>query len=181
DISPSTTEGIDKAFPEAGEQDFTSTNWRHPHIASLETLIKQHNEIIGTPIVTPICLNFNEDGDGNKGKDDRQGPRDEGDEDLKKPYKEVMKSSFARRIIEFSAPSHRMPTSLKIYDGSTDPDDHITRFVREANQGEWEMPVWCRMFHQTLDGPARGWFGRLPNGCIDSWTDLRDKFSERFA
>ncbi|GJZ54571.1 reverse transcriptase domain-containing protein [Tanacetum coccineum] len=74
-----------------------------------------------------------------------------------------------------------MPTNLKIYDGSTDPDDHITHFVGAVNQGEWEMPVWCRMFQQTLDGPARGWFDRMPNGCIDSWADLCEKFAERFA
>ncbi|GKF62842.1 reverse transcriptase domain-containing protein [Tanacetum coccineum] len=43
------------------------------------------------------------------------------------------------------------------------------------------MPVWCRMFQQTLDGPARGWFDRMPNGCIDGWADLREKFTERFA
>ncbi|GKD99488.1 reverse transcriptase domain-containing protein [Tanacetum coccineum] len=77
--------------------------------------------------------------------------------------------------------SHRIPTNLKIYDGSTDPDDHITRFVRAANQGEWEMPVWCKMFQQTLDGPARGWFDQMPNGFINSWTDLRQKFVKRFA
>ncbi|GJS55092.1 reverse transcriptase domain-containing protein [Tanacetum coccineum] len=52
---------------------------------------------------------------------------------------------------------------------------------RAANQGEWEMHVWCRMFQQTLDGPARGWFDCLPNGCIDNWTDLREAFVERFS
>ncbi|GJT09142.1 reverse transcriptase domain-containing protein [Tanacetum coccineum] len=135
----------------------------------------------GTPIITSIRLTFREDEDGSKGKDEGQSPRDEGDEDLKKPYKEVLKSPFTRRIIKFSAPSHRMPTNLKIYDGSTDPDDHITHFVDAANQGEWEMPVWCRMFQQTLDGPGRGWFDRMPNGCIDSWADLRERFAERFA
>ncbi|GJS52368.1 hypothetical protein Tco_0625730 [Tanacetum coccineum] len=72
-----------------------------------------------------------------------------------------------------------MATSLKIYDGSTDPDDHVTRFVGAAKQREWQMPVWCRMFQQTLDGPTRGWFDRLPNGCVDNWTDLREKFVER--
>ncbi|GKC69194.1 hypothetical protein Tco_1115077 [Tanacetum coccineum] len=55
-----------------------------------------------------------------------------------------------------------MPTNLKIYHGSTDLDDHVTRFVGEANQGEWQMPVWCRMFQQTLDGPARGTKGEFP-------------------
>nr|GEW71250.1 hypothetical protein [Tanacetum cinerariifolium] len=34
---------------------------------------------------------------------------------------------------------------------------------------------------QTLDGPARGWFDRLLNGCINNWTDLREAFVERFA
>ncbi|GJZ77474.1 reverse transcriptase domain-containing protein [Tanacetum coccineum] len=43
------------------------------------------------------------------------------------------------------------------------------------------MPEWCRMFQQTLDGPARGWFDRMPNGCIDNWANLRERFVERFA
>ncbi|GJY49591.1 hypothetical protein Tco_0439547, partial [Tanacetum coccineum] len=71
------------------------------HISSLETLIKQHNERTGTPI-TPIRLTFNEDEENNKEKD----------EDLKRPYEEVLKSLFTRRIIEFSATTHRMPTNL---------------------------------------------------------------------
>ncbi|GJV33546.1 hypothetical protein Tco_1393946 [Tanacetum coccineum] len=138
-------------------------------IDAIQTLIKKHNKRAGTPI-TPIRLTFNEE-ENSKEKD----------EDLKRSYKEVLKSPFTRRIIEFSAPSHRMPTNLKIYDGSTDPDDHITRYVRAANQREWETLVWCRMFQQTLNGPVRGWFNRLPNGCIDSWTDLCERYAERFA
>nr|GEV94406.1 reverse transcriptase domain-containing protein [Tanacetum cinerariifolium] len=43
------------------------------------------------------------------------------------------------------------------------------------------MPVWCRMFQQTLDGPAKGWFEQMPNRCIDGWADLREKFTKRFA
>ncbi|GJS31334.1 hypothetical protein Tco_0491954 [Tanacetum coccineum] len=152
----------------------------------------QNNERAGTPI-TPIRLTFNEEEENNKGKDNNKGPGEEKGEDLKKPYKEVLKSPFTkkrkrkkkspftRRIIEFSAPNHRMPTNLKIYDGYTDPDDHITRFMGAGNQGEWEMPVRCKMFRQTLDGPARGWFDRMPNSCIHNRTDLRERFAERFA
>nr|GEV50240.1 hypothetical protein [Tanacetum cinerariifolium] len=102
------------------------------HISSLETLIKQRNEKVRT-LITPICLTFGEEGDRNKGKDKGKGPVEEVDDDLKKPYKEVLKSPFTR------------------------------------------------MFQQTLDGLARGWFDRMPNGCIDSWADLHEKFVERFA
>ncbi|GKD99405.1 hypothetical protein Tco_1387389 [Tanacetum coccineum] len=95
-----------------------------------------HNEKAGT-LITPIRLTFgDEGGQGDKGKDKGKGPTEEVDEDLKSPYKEVLKSPFTRRIIKFSAPCHRMPVKLKIYDGSTDPDDHITHFVGAANQGE---------------------------------------------
>ncbi|GJZ52024.1 hypothetical protein Tco_0606539 [Tanacetum coccineum] len=84
-------------------------------------------------------------------------------------------------IIGFSTLNHRMPPNLKIYDGSTDLDDHVTRFMGATNQGEWQMPVWCRMLQQTLDGPARGWFDRLPNGCMDNLTDLQEKFAKKIC
>ncbi|GJR77977.1 hypothetical protein Tco_0090342 [Tanacetum coccineum] len=44
-----------------------------------------------------------------------------------------------------------MPSNPRIYDGSTYPDEHVSRFVGAANQGEWQMPMWCRIFQQTLD------------------------------
>ncbi|GJW67397.1 hypothetical protein Tco_0121821 [Tanacetum coccineum] len=34
------------------------------------------------------------------------------------------------------------------------------------------------VFQQTLDGPARGWFDRMPNGYINSWAELCEKFVE---
>ncbi|GKC77633.1 hypothetical protein Tco_1128407 [Tanacetum coccineum] len=152
DILPSETEGINEV-PGSRRADFyfnklapsvTKSNDNQENsptlqdqilsrMSSLETFIRQHNERAGTPI-TPIRLTFTEEGEGNKGKDNNKGPDGEKDEDLKRPYKEVLKSPFTRRIIEFSAPNHRKPANLKIYGGSTDPDDHITRFVGAGNQ-----------------------------------------------
>nr|GEY03685.1 reverse transcriptase domain-containing protein [Tanacetum cinerariifolium] len=149
------------------------------HVSSLKTLIKEHNKNTRA-LITHIRLTFGEEADGYKGKD-KENEGVKVDDDLKKPYNEVLDSLFTRRIIEFSALSHRMPENLRIYDGSTDPDDHISRFIGAANQGEWEMPIWCRMFQQTLDGPTRGWFDRMPNGYIDSWVNLCERFVERFA
>ncbi|GJQ97881.1 zinc finger BED domain-containing protein RICESLEEPER 2-like protein [Tanacetum coccineum] len=77
------------------------------------------------------------------------------DASLLNPCKQSLRSPFTRRIIEFPAPKHLMPTNLKICGGSTGPDDHISR-------------------------AAGGWFGRLPNGCIDNW-ELHERFIERFT
>nr|GEZ50824.1 reverse transcriptase domain-containing protein [Tanacetum cinerariifolium] len=80
------------------------------------------------------------------------------DEDLGKPFKEARRTPLTRRIIEFAGLESKMPTNIKLYDGTTDPEDHLSRFASAANSGEWPMPVWCRMFQQTLDGSARGWY-----------------------
>nr|GEW15128.1 reverse transcriptase domain-containing protein [Tanacetum cinerariifolium] len=35
-----------------------------------------------------------------------------------------------------------MPANIKLYDGTTDPEDHLSRFASAASSGEWPMPVW---------------------------------------
>ncbi|GJZ18198.1 hypothetical protein Tco_0554321 [Tanacetum coccineum] len=77
------------------------------------------------------------------------------DDDLKKPFKEAVRTPLTRRIIEFVGPEYKMPTNIKIYDGTNDLEDHLSCFANAANSGEWLMPVWCRMFQQTLNGSAR--------------------------
>ncbi|GKB16650.1 hypothetical protein Tco_0850573 [Tanacetum coccineum] len=74
-------------------------------------------------------------------QDDEKGKAKADEEDLSKPFKEVLKCPFTRRIVEFSSPSHKMPTNIKIYDGTGDPEDHIGRFMGAGNQGEWPMPL----------------------------------------
>nr|GEX16265.1 hypothetical protein [Tanacetum cinerariifolium] len=78
-------------------------------------------------------------------------------------------------------PEFKMPTDIKLYDGTTNSKDHLSRFSSATNLGEWPMPVWCRMFQQTCDGNARGWFENLPNGSIDGWAELRLQFTTRFS
>nr|GFB36670.1 hypothetical protein [Tanacetum cinerariifolium] len=80
---------------------------------------------------------------------------DEEPEDLRKPYKGVLKSLFSRQTIEFSAPNHRTPTNLKIYNGSTGPNDHITRFVGAKNPGEWRCPCGAECSSKPLTGQLK--------------------------
>nr|GEV37109.1 reverse transcriptase domain-containing protein [Tanacetum cinerariifolium] len=70
----------------------------------------------------------------------RKKKQKKGDKDLSKPFNEVLKCPFTRRIVKFSSPGHRLPANAKIYDGTGDPEDHTGRFVRIGNQGEWPMP-----------------------------------------
>jgi hypothetical protein len=106
------------------------------HVASLTELIKKHNAQGGNAL-KPIRLDFGDEGD----KVVEKGKGVEDNDDLRKPFKEVSRSPFTRRIIEFSGDNYVMPLNMRFYDGSTDPNDHLTRFTEAANQGQWPMPL----------------------------------------
>ncbi|GKD05719.1 reverse transcriptase domain-containing protein, partial [Tanacetum coccineum] len=147
------------------------------HESALKSLIKSHNQRNkGDPIRLDFELEDTEVQDHGIAKGKKVM-----DEDLRKPFKEARRTPLTRRIIEFAGPEYKMPTNIKLYDGTTDPEDHLSRFASAANSGEWPMPVWCRMFQQTLDGSARGWFERLPHDNINEWADLREAFASRYS
>ncbi|GJW70040.1 reverse transcriptase domain-containing protein [Tanacetum coccineum] len=73
-----------------------------------------------------------------------------------------------------------MPSHVKTYDGSGDPDDHLKLFQSAAKTEGWAMPTWCHMFNSTLTGNARVWFDKLPKESIDSYEDLRTAFKENY-
>ncbi|GJU56531.1 reverse transcriptase domain-containing protein [Tanacetum coccineum] len=73
-----------------------------------------------------------------------------------------------------------MPSHIKTYDGSEDPEDHLKIFQAAAKIERWAMPTWCHMFNSTLTGNARVWFDDLPAESIDSYDDLKKAFLENY-
>ncbi|GKC67018.1 hypothetical protein Tco_1099616 [Tanacetum coccineum] len=47
------------------------------------------------------------------------------DANLKKSFKEEVKTPLTLRIIEFVGPEFKMPANVKLYDGTTDLKDHL--------------------------------------------------------
>nr|GEU51588.1 reverse transcriptase domain-containing protein [Tanacetum cinerariifolium] len=68
-----------------------------------------------------------------------------------------------------------------VYEGNKDPEDHLGIFSATAEQEEWLMPVWCKMFRQTLGGAARNWFDEMDPKGVDSFKELSQKFLEEFS
>nr|GEW32681.1 protein FAR-RED impaired response 1 [Tanacetum cinerariifolium] len=73
---------------------------------------------------------------------------------------------FTPRIRYFDFPKTRMPSHIKTYDGSEDPEDHLKIFQAATKTERWAMPTWCHMFNSTLTGNARVWFYDLPTESI---------------
>ncbi|GKE25717.1 reverse transcriptase domain-containing protein [Tanacetum coccineum] len=69
-----------------------------------------------------------------------------------------------------------MPSIVKTYDGTGDPEDHLKTFTTAAKVERCAMPTRCHMFNATLLGSARLWFNELLPESIDSFKDLRRNF-----
>ncbi|GJS44895.1 reverse transcriptase domain-containing protein [Tanacetum coccineum] len=103
-------------------------------------------------------------------------------EDLNSPYKRPKATLFTQRITRFKY--HRrakLPRNIRVYERNKDPEDHLSIFSAAAEQEEWPMPVWCKMFRQTLGGAARNWFDDLDPRSVDNFEELSQKFLDEFS
>ncbi|GJU14055.1 reverse transcriptase domain-containing protein [Tanacetum coccineum] len=82
---------------------------------------------------------------------------------------------------EGSEDTAKIPRNIRVYEGNKDPEDQLGIFSAAAEQEEWPMPVWCKMFCQTLGGAARNWFDDLDPRSVDSFEELSQKFLEEFS
>ncbi|GKE05737.1 hypothetical protein Tco_1397755 [Tanacetum coccineum] len=96
------------------------------HLSALRSIIKDHNRKNKTD---PIQLDFDKDDTATKDTRIVKG-KEVVDDDLRKPFKEALKTPLTRRIIEFAGLEYKMPTNIKLYNRTTDPEDHLD--LREA-------------------------------------------------
>lgn len=88
---------------------------------------------------------------------------------------------FTARIRDYDMPDGlKVPTNLKTYDSTTEPDDHLTIFMGTMDVHKLSEPAWCRFSHITLCRAARFWYDNLSLGSINSFHELRDKFRVNF-
>nr|GFA65379.1 reverse transcriptase domain-containing protein [Tanacetum cinerariifolium] len=75
----------------------------------------------------------------------------------------------------------KLPPNVRVYEGNKDSKDHLSIFSAASEQEEWHMPVWCKMFRQTVSGLARNWFDSLDPKSVDGFEELSNKFWEEFS
>ncbi|GFS37177.1 hypothetical protein Acr_00g0050430 [Actinidia rufa] len=88
---------------------------------------------------------------------------------------------FTRRILRARISSKfKLPTQLGIYEGKTDPMDHLDSYKSLMSLQGCSDEVMCKAFSATLKGPARSWFRKLSPGIIDSFGELSRLFVANF-
>ena len=68
-----------------------------------------------------------------------------------------------------------MPT-IKAYDGTGDPANHVRTFSNALSLQPVNDTIKCRAFPQTLSGMAQRWYSRFPPNSIGSFRELSQAF-----
>ncbi|XP_013624489.1 PREDICTED: uncharacterized protein LOC106330593 [Brassica oleracea var. oleracea] len=96
---------------------------------------------------------------------------------------ETLKAPFSRRITDVPyrpAEKIRLPT----FAGKADPADHITAFniamCRTNFSDEDRDAGYCRLFVESLQGPALGWFTGLERDSVNDFHDLASDFLKQY-
>ncbi|XP_072073909.1 uncharacterized protein [Arachis hypogaea] len=88
---------------------------------------------------------------------------------------------FIERILREKLPKgFDKPTDMK-YDGTKDPQEHLTAFEARMNLEGAPDAVQCRAFPVTLTRPGIKWFNALPNESITGFHDISRKFKVQFT
>ncbi|XP_025635712.1 uncharacterized protein [Arachis hypogaea] len=88
---------------------------------------------------------------------------------------------FHHSILEVRLPKHfDKPTDMK-YDGTQDPQEHLTAFEARMNLEGVGDEVRCRAFPVTLAGPAIRWFNALTQGSVTTFGDIARAFLAQFT
>ncbi|KAJ1379628.1 hypothetical protein SESBI_46735 [Sesbania bispinosa] len=88
---------------------------------------------------------------------------------------------FSPEIAEAQFPPDFKEPRLKDYDGTTDPQVHVTVFKTQMLKKEVGDALQCKMFSGTLTGSAMIWYSNLPPLSINDTQDFLKKFLAQFS
>jgi len=88
---------------------------------------------------------------------------------------------FTNDIITATIPDKWRGLTMNLYDGSTDPYEHLNIFRTQMTLYTIDQTVRCKVFPTLLrEGPLR-WFTELPPNSVTSFNILETKFTTHYA
>ena len=85
---------------------------------------------------------------------------------------DMLSSPPGQHILSYKLPRGFVTPSFAMYDGSSDPYDHILHFNQAMILNVGDDRLLCNVFPASLKGPALAWFHKLPLRSINSFNEL---------
>ena len=95
------------------------------------------------------------------------------------PY-HMLSSPLGQHIFDYEPPRGFVIPLFAMYDGSSDPYDHMLHFNQAMILNAEDDRLLCKVFPASLKGPALAWFHKLPRGSINSFGELWAVFVSQY-
>ena len=99
---------------------------------------------------------------------------------MSKALNQIAKSPFTNRIERVAPPRHFHQPTFTIYNGQTDPVEHMSHFNQRMAVYSKDETLMCKVFPSSLELVAIRWFNGLRTGSINSFKELTRAFGFRF-
>ncbi|KAL0374092.1 UNVERIFIED_CONTAM: hypothetical protein Sradi_3324900 [Sesamum radiatum] len=97
------------------------------------------------------------------------------------PTEEQPDIPFTEEVMTDELPVNCRTPAIVEYDGTTDPQEHLSRFENTALLHRYTDGIKCRVFVTTFTWAAQQWFNQLPLPVIGSFREFRSLFLHQFA
>ncbi|XP_075666166.1 uncharacterized protein LOC142635994 [Castanea sativa] len=105
---------------------------------------------------------------------------DDGNDAMGKALRQISKSPFVARINRAKLPRRFSQPIFTIYNGRTDPVEHVSYFNQKMAVYSNNEALMCRVFPFSLGPVAMWWFDALVEGSLASFEELIRAFGARF-
>ena len=95
-----------------------------------------------------------------------------GNNAMNKALSQISKSPFTRNIEGVSLPWRFHQPTFTLYNGRTDPVEHVSHFSQKMAVHYRNEALICKIFPSNLGSMAMRWFNRLKANSIDSFKKL---------
>ena len=94
---------------------------------------------------------------------------------------QLSKSPFTRRIEGAVLPRRFQQLTFTIYNGNTDPVEHVSQFNQRMAVHSKNEVLMCNVFPSSLEPAAMKWFNGLKADSLDSYRQLTQAFDSCFV
>ena len=93
---------------------------------------------------------------------------------------DMLSSPLAQNILDYKPPRKFVIPLFTMYDGSSDPYDHMLHFNQTMILNAENDRLLCKVFPAILKGPTLDWFHKLPRRSLNSFGKLWATFVSQY-
>ena len=82
---------------------------------------------------------------------------------------DMLSTPLGQYILDYDPPRSFSIPPFSMYDGSSDPYDHMLHYNQTMILNAGDDRLLCKVFPANLKGPALAWFHKLPRGSINTF------------